>query len=161
MLIPPSVYCDHQSFAFRQRGKHTLSHSLMPFDSAVSASIRLSVSSWSIDAYSSRTLASCLGFSRLLSIAVSRHERPVAISFWYSSTAAPEDDEMTSRRFSLAVWKHSSAAQIRRESGSASSARPDTDGDLFDTVADDRADSAGDMLTLGFGLRFGGGWMSA
>lgn len=99
-------------------------------------------------------MASCLGMSRLLCRTVSRQERPVAISFWYSVTAPPEEDETTSCRFPRALLKHSSATQTRTEFGSERSERFDTDGDLFEMV-DDRADSAGDMLTLGFGLGCG------
>lgn len=59
----------------------TLSQSLMPFESAVSASIKLSVSSYKIEAYRSRILASCRGVRRLLCRVLSRHESPVAMSF--------------------------------------------------------------------------------
>lgn len=95
----------------------------------------------------------------MLSSAVSRHERPVAISFWYSVTAAPEEDETTSCRFPRALLKHSSATQTRSEFGSLSTARLDTEGDFFDKV-EDRADNAGEMLTAGFGLGCGREWGS-
>lgn len=132
---------------------------MIPLDRAVSASIKLSVSSYMMDAYLSRTLASCLGVSRLLCRTVSRHERPVAISFWYSVTAPPDDDETTSCRFPRALLKHSSATQTRTELGSERSERFDTDGDLFEIV-EDRADRAGERLIPGFGLGCGRDWCS-
>lgn len=135
----------------RKKPKQTLSQSLMPLVKAVSASIRLSVSSYRMEAYRNRTLASCLGESRLLDSTVSRHERPVAISFWYSITAFPDDDETTSCRFPRALLKHSSATQTRSEFRSARTERLDTEGDFLDLFKD-RADKAGDMVTPGFGL---------
>lgn len=86
----------------------TFSHSLIPWNSVVSASCMFSVSSSNIDAYRSLALASCRGESLLLCIAASRQASPVETNFWYSLIRGSERVETIVGSAACAFARHSS-----------------------------------------------------
>ena len=136
----------------RKRSRLTLSQSVIPFPRAVSASIKFSVSSCNTAAYRSRTRASSRGGSWLFCRAASRHDRLVAINFWYSSTWTGHNDMATSCDEVRAFSRHSSA--MATMSGIVFTGRGlgVTAGDFL-VILGDRAENAGELVTEELGLR--------
>lgn len=119
---------------------------MIPLPIAVSASIRFSVSSCRIAAYLRRTRASSRGGSLLLCMAASKHDRPVAINFWYSSTWLGHNDMATSCDEARALSKHSSAIATIMGMVLAGRGLGCTAGDLL-VMLGERVDNAGEFVT--------------
>ena len=125
-------------------GVLTLSQSVMPLLSVVSASIWFSVSSCRMAAYLNLTRASSRGERRLLCRAASKQAKLVAINFWYSSTMSGCMDMATSCTAARALAIHSSAMAIITGTVSNGRVLGGTAGDFLEMLGE-RVEGAGEL----------------